>query len=221
MWIWSDRFNQCALLSSFIPVSIFIVENFHITQERFDFSHSELFWANRKNLVFFHFLTLSLRLHILLKLTLWNTRCCLPYKVNTLRPTQNGRHFADDTFKRIFLNENVRISIEIPPRFVPKGPINNIPALAQLMTWCHPGDKPLSEPMMVSLTTHICVTRPQWVNISQQPVTFSWGHFYEKCSRYQQLKCDQNYMPVFKIVTTLSHFSLQVNELNHQYFSIS
>ena len=27
-----------------------------------------------------------------------------------------------------------------------------------------PGDKPLSEPMMVSLLTHICVTRPQWVD---------------------------------------------------------
>ena len=26
------------------------------------------------------------------------------------------------------------------------------------------GDKPLSEPMMVSLMTHICVARPQWVN---------------------------------------------------------
>ena len=30
---------------------------------------------------------------------------------------------------------------------------------------CHrPGDKPLSEPMMVSLPTYICVTRPQWFN---------------------------------------------------------
>ena len=29
-----------------------------------------------------------------------------------------------------------------------------------------PGDKPLSEPIMVRLTTHICVTRPQWVNWS-------------------------------------------------------
>ena len=26
------------------------------------------------------------------------------------------------------------------------------------------GDKPLSEPMMVNLLTHICVARPQWVN---------------------------------------------------------
>ena len=50
-------------------------------------------------------------------------------KINTLRPRQNGRHFADDTFKRIFLNENVRISIKISLKFVPKGPIHNTPAL--------------------------------------------------------------------------------------------
>ena len=31
------------------------------------------------------------------------------------------------------------------------------------MAWRRPGDKPLSEPVMVSLLTHICVTRPQWV----------------------------------------------------------
>ena len=49
--------------------------------------------------------------------------------VNTLRLRQNGRHFADDTFKRIFLNNNIIISIKISLKFVPKGPINNIPAL--------------------------------------------------------------------------------------------
>ena len=83
---------------------------------------------------------------------------------NTLRPRQNGRHFAEDTFKRIFLNENDRILIEILLEFVPKGPINNIPALVQIMAWCRPGDKPLFEPIMVTLLTHICVTWPQWVN---------------------------------------------------------
>ena len=83
--------------------------------------------------------------------------------VNTLRPRQNGRHFADDTFKRMFLNEDVRISIRNSPKFVPKGPTNNIPALVQIMAWHRPGDKPLSEPMMIRLSTHICVTRPQWV----------------------------------------------------------
>ena len=51
--------------------------------------------------------------------------------LNTLRPRQNGRHFADDTFKRIFLNENVCISINISLKFVPKVPINNIPALVE------------------------------------------------------------------------------------------
>ena len=49
--------------------------------------------------------------------------------VNTLRPRQDGRHFPDDSFKWIFLNENVWISIEVSLKFVPKGPINNIPAL--------------------------------------------------------------------------------------------
>ena len=88
----------------------------------------------------------------------WNT-----VQVNTLRPWQNGRHFADDIFKCIFLNKNIWISIQISLKFVPKGPINNIPALVQIMACRRPGDKPLSELMMASLLTHICVTRPQWV----------------------------------------------------------
>ena len=36
--------------------------------------------------------------------------------------------------------------------------------LVQIMAWRRPDDKPLSEPMMVSLLTYICLTRPQWVN---------------------------------------------------------
>ena len=80
---------------------------------------------------------------------LWDiiTHPCL----NTLRPRQNGRRFADDTFKRIFLYENVRILIKISLKFVPKGPINNNPALVQIMAWRWSGDKPLSEPMMVQI----------------------------------------------------------------------
>ena len=89
---------------------------------------------------------------------------------NTLRPRQNGRHFADDNFRRIFLNENVRISIEISLKFFPNGRINSIPSLVQIMAWRRPGDKPLSEPMMVRLLTHICVARPQWVLITD----FAW-----------------------------------------------
>ena len=49
-----------------------------------------------------------------------------------------------------------------------------IPSLVQIMAWRRPGDKPLSEPMMVSLLTHICVTGPQWVN-SLAPGKFDWN----------------------------------------------
>ena len=94
---------------------------------------------------------------------LWNESLIIVL-VNTLRPIQNGRLLADDIFTCIFLNEKVWISIKISLTFVPKGPINNIPALVQIMAWRQPGDKPLSEPMMFSLLTHICATRPQWVN---------------------------------------------------------
>ena len=88
--------------------------------------------------------------------------CMLPCfsRINTLRLRQNGRHFADDIFKCIFLNENVWITVKISLKFVPKAAINNIPALVQIMAWRRSGDKPLSEPMMVGLPTHICVTRP-------------------------------------------------------------
>ena len=82
---------------------------------------------------------------------------------NSLRPRQNGCLFADDTFKRIFLNENIRISTKNSLKIVPKGLINNIPALVLIMAWRRPSDKPLSEPMLVRSLTHICVTRPQWV----------------------------------------------------------
>ena len=75
--------------------------------------------------------------------------------LNTLRPRQNGRDFTDDIFKCIFLNENIHILIKISLKFVHKGPINNIPALVQIMAWHRPGDKPLSELMMVNLPSHI------------------------------------------------------------------
>ena len=44
----------------------------------------------------------------------------LGHQLNTLRPRQNGRHFADDTFKCIFLNGNVRIPIINSLKFVPR-----------------------------------------------------------------------------------------------------
>ena len=113
--------------------------------------------------------------------------------INTLRPRQNGRHFADDIFKCILLNENVWIPNKISMKFVPKGPINNIPSLVQIMAWRRPGDKTLSEPMMVSSLTHICITRPQWVK-----------HDYT-CQVYQSHVCfvGQGHGPLSFAVTAL------------------
>ena len=84
-------------------------------------------------------------------------------EINALRQRQNRRHFADNIFKCNFMNENVWIPLRIPLKFVPKGPINNTTALVQIMAWRRPGAEPLSEPLLVFLPTHICVTRPQWV----------------------------------------------------------
>ena len=82
----------------------------------------------------------------------------------------------------VIVKENVWISL----KFVP----TNMPALVQIMAWCQPGDKPLSEPMMIRLLMHICVTQPQWFNtlhwdvmvaIFQTPLSnaFTWQKMFE------------------------------------------
>ena len=103
---------------------------------------------------------------------------------NTLRLRQNGCHLPDGIFKYIFLNENVWLLIKVSLKFVPKGPISNNTALVQIMAWRRPGDKSLSEPMVVTILTHICVTRPQWVNNSYSITNF--GHRRLVISYHQQ-----------------------------------
>ena len=82
-----------------------------------------------------------------------------------MRSKQNGGHFPGNIFKCIFFNENVCISIKISLSSLPKGSVNNIPVLVQIMAWHQSDDKSLSESMLVSLLMHICVTRSQWVNM--------------------------------------------------------
>ena len=98
--------------------------------------------------------------------------CTWDLSLNTLRPRQDGHHFPDDIFKTIFLNENVWLSTKISLNFYDGCPINHFPALVQIMAWRRPGDKPLSDLMMVSLMTHICITWPQW---DKQPAVQIWG----------------------------------------------
>ena len=75
-----------------------------------------------------------------------------PQWVNILRLRQN---LLDDIFKCNFLNESIWILIKNSLKFVPGGPIYNILALVQIMDWHRPGDKPLSEPVMVNTDTYM------------------------------------------------------------------
>ena len=76
--------------------------------------------------------------------------------VNTLMPKQKGRQFSNAFSWMKIYKFRLRFHWCLFP-------IDNIPALVQIMAWRRPGDKPLSEPKMVSLLTHICVTWPRWV----------------------------------------------------------
>ena len=94
-------------------------------------------------------------------------------------------------FWNVFSWMKTYVSLKISLKFVLNLRSNNIPALVQIVAWRRPGDKPLSEPVMVCLLTHICVTRPQWVkatkchvayiteeinwNLTKPPFSFSGG----------------------------------------------
>ena len=70
--------------------------------------------------------------------------------LNSSPPGQNGRSFADDIFKCIFMNEKfcILIRISLSLNFGSKGPIDNKSALIWVMAWCRTGAKPLPKPML-------------------------------------------------------------------------
>ena len=82
------------------------------------------------------------------------SRTGLSLDINSLSSRRNKRHFADDSFICIFLTENVLIALKFSPKLL---------ALVLIITWCRPIDKPLSEPMMIILQTHLCVTWLIWI----------------------------------------------------------
>ena len=78
----------------------------------------------------------------------------------------------------ISLNENVWILTKTSLTFLPKDPINDIPALLQIMAWRRLGDEPLSKPMLVRLRTHVSVTLPQWVNTRETELNDAEANMY-------------------------------------------
>ena len=84
------------------------------------------------------------------------TRICSShafYEFQHISPGQDGRYFADDSFRCIFVNEQFSILINIFfIKFVPKASIDNNSALVKIMAWCWIGDKALSELMLTQFT---------------------------------------------------------------------
>ena len=159
--------NFCNAVAVFVHENCFEIEYHVATYEYGTFCNS---WNSFNVQYRFVLRNLHFRYVSSIRLHLWRLFCSYHILgfLNTLRPRHNGRHFADDILNSIFLNENVWIPIKISLKFVPEGPIDNIPSLVQIVAWRRPGGKPLSEPMMVSLTAHICVTLPQWVKPARQ-----------------------------------------------------
>ena len=122
----------------------------------------------------------------IIRLIHWRFSIYCSYIYYVISPWTKWRPFRQRPFWCIFLNENVWIFIKMSLKLVPMGLIGNKWALVQVTAWCRPGDKPLSEPMMVSLLTHICVDgwKSPWCVESS---TKTWA-FLKNCDRFQNAK---------------------------------
>ena len=149
----------------------------------------------------------------------------ISFYINTLRPRRSRRHFADDIFKCIFLNENALTSIQISLKFIPKGPINNMPALVPIMAWRRPGDKPLSEPMIVSLPTHIHSASMSQTVLWHNPVLFPFVgcvcilEIARELGRYTS--CHAILFKYFKHMYHIDHFIGLTADGYEQHFQVS
>ena len=128
---------------------------------------------------------------------------CQKPQISHIWLTHWGWDKMDAIFQTTFSNgfswmKMYEFFIKISLKFVSKGLVNNIPALVQIMACRRPGDKPLSEPMMVRLLTQICVARPQLVNTKVSECLKYWSHVnkkvtieykthnYEKCKFFKK-----------------------------------
>ena len=89
--------------------------------------------------------------------------CVQSLLFNALRPRPDRRHIPHDIFRCIFLNEYVWISIKISLKFVPEGPINNIPHWFRYWLGADEATSHYLDQCCSSLLTQVCVTRPQCI----------------------------------------------------------
>ena len=96
-----------------------------------------------------------------------DSRTSVALHINTSRPRQNGHHFADSFSKFISWMKIVNFAYNFTFHWI-WFLIFHLTICkmshSQIMAWILNGSMPLSEPMTVSLLTHICVTQFQWIS---------------------------------------------------------
>ena len=85
------------------------------------------------------------------------------FLVNSSPSGENGPLFADDMFKRIFFNVNIWISNKISLEYIPRGLIDNMSVLVQIMAWPVQVPSHYLNQCWPSSPMHICSTRGRWV----------------------------------------------------------
>ena len=118
-------------------------------------------------------------------------------KMCDIEADTNSTPFRNDIFKCIFSKKNALISLKLPLKVIPNVRIDNIAALVQIITERRPSDKALSESMVVSLLTHICGTRLQWVK-------WIWLHFWTLLRFYNVAKTTKLQPHIFSMDSLMS-----------------
>ena len=110
------------------------------------------------------------------------------YRVNSSPPRQDDRHFADGISKCIFMNERFCMLNQISLIFVPKGPVDNTPALVPVMAWHRTGDRPLPDSIMTRFIDvymqHCGVGVGLLINRHRLRYWTFRGHTYPKYNRF-------------------------------------
>ena len=109
------------------------------------FLRQHAIYSLRSAVVYFHFDDIPL--HIIDMS--WSYQ---PLRSATSNSSLPAAILADDKLKCIFVNENDKILLRISQNFVPRSPIDNMPALVQVKAWYRTGDKLLPEPVLAQFT---------------------------------------------------------------------
>ena len=110
------------------------------------------------------------------------------------------------------------LRLKISLNIMLKCPINNIAALVQIIAWHRPGDKPWSQPKMVSLLVHICVTRSQ--------MSWPWlddisGCGLSKCHHLNEYSLFTKIRAKCACICVLNQYRDRVRETPHHFYRMA